>query len=170
MTARGEIRAVLDDYAKRIGAYLDSTAVGNVGAGEDDLKSTTLPAHVLSETGDYVDIEAWGLTANNANAKTLKLYFGTVAILDLALTASIAGRWYIKARVVRTGNDTQDWQWTILEGIVTLAANKNAVSHGTATQDEEAILTVKLTGTGTANDDIVNEGLMVSPGRLERAA
>ena len=59
---------------------VNTTAVGNVTTGEDNLITYSLPANTLSVNGMALRIVAWGLTANNANAKTLKVYFGTVVI------------------------------------------------------------------------------------------
>lgn len=165
---RGGLREVLKGFAKRaVSSFLVHVAVGNVGAGEDDLQSVSLPALSLKESGDYVRIRAWGIAANNANAKTLKAYFGTQVVLNLALTASIAGKWFVDVIVSRTGKDTQDWVMEIRESTAAaLAALKQAQDNGTATQDEDAAITVKLTGTGVATDDIVQEGMIVEVLRI----
>lgn len=164
------MRAVLTDYAKRVGAYLSATPnVGNVGAGEDDLMSTSLPANVFEEAGDVVDILAYGTAANNANAKTLKLYFGSVAIANQALTVSQAGKWVIRATVIRTANDVQEAHAITCESVgTTLAAGKHAQEITALTQDEEAAITVKCTGTGVADNDIVQEGFVVLPRQIVR--
>ena len=135
-------------------------AVANVGAGEDDLITTSIPAAALSEAGKGVRITAWGTTANNANAKTLKVYFGTQVVLTNSLTASIAGVWKSETLVFSTGTDTQDW----VSRLATLGAAGvalNDVEVGTATQDDGAAITIKATGEAVDNNDIVQEGLLV---------
>lgn len=134
-----------------------TTGVGNVLTGEDNLCTASIPANALYAAGRAVRITAWGTTANNANAKTLRLYFGSLAIFSRSMTTSIAGHWRIEARVVSTGTDAQDY--AILSAIDETTAV--APSFGTATQDDGAAITVKCTGDATATNDIVQEGLLV---------
>src|SRR6185312_12901729 len=60
-------------------ANLTSTATG-AGTTEQTLLSYTLPAKTLSATNKGLKIQAWGVTAANANNKTMKLYFGSEVI------------------------------------------------------------------------------------------
>ena len=139
-------------------ANVNTTAVGNVGVGEDDLITYSLPANALSANGKGIRIRAWGTAANNANAKTVKLYFGTQVILTTALTVSQTDTWKIDATVWRTGASTQDWESSLIEaGTVSLTD----IENGTATQTDTAAITIKCTGTATSDNDIVNEGLTV---------
>lgn len=137
-----------------------TTAVGNVGTGEDNLITATLPATTLYKAGKGVRITAYGTTANNANAKTLKCYFGSQLIFTNALTASIAGVWSYDGMVWATGTDTQDWYSRLITtGAAGVAAND--IESGTATQDDGADVTIKCTGEATSNNDIVMEMLSV---------
>ena len=139
------------------------TAVGNVGAGTDDLISYTMPANVLEKTGRTIRVTAWGQTANNANPKTVTLNFGGTAILTTALTISIAGFWRIQAEVIRTGEDTQDYISQPVQGATSLVDCEG----GALTIDEDATIIIKCTGTvtdgggGINNNDIVQDGLIV---------
>lgn len=145
-------------------ANVNTTAVGNVGGGTDTLMSYSLPANSLSANGKAVEIEAWGITANNSNPKTVTLDFGATSVLTNALTVSVAGVWYIKATVVRTGAGAQ-------AAIATLNAANNTttvdVESTTPAADETAAITIKCTGTvtdgggGINNNDIVQRGLVV---------
>lgn len=165
------LRDLLASFGKRAsGAYVSTTNVGNVGAGEDDLMTTTLPANILEDVGDLVRIRAWGTAANNANAKTLKLYFGATAIVSQSLTVSQAGKWSIEALVIRTGSDTQESWALIVESVAAaLAAGKHAQEISTALViDEDAAIIVKCTGTGVADNDIVQEGMTVLPESIVR--
>src|SRR3990167_189866 len=94
---------------------VNSTAVGNVTTGEDDLMTYALAANKLNAAGNGVRILAWGTAANNANVKTLKLKFGSDTILSQSLTASQAGFWEIQAVVLRTGSDKQDTDQPLLQ-------------------------------------------------------
>lgn len=145
-------------------ANVTTTNVGNVGVGEDDLMVYALPANALSANGRGVKITAWGITANNSNTKTVKLYFGSLAIITTALTVSQAGVWRIEATVVRTGVDAQDYSAQLVQGGTTTLVD---VEAGTHTQDDGAIINIKCTGTvvdgggGVNNDDIVQQGMTV---------
>ena len=138
-------------------ANVDVTAVGNVGVGEDNLISYALPANALNANGKAVEIHAWGSTANNANAKTLKVYFGSQLVLTNALTAGSANRWSVRATVVRTGASAEDW---VAELVETGTGNSD-IEVGTAAESTAGGITIKCTGEATADNDIVNEGLIV---------
>lgn len=167
LTPKGTGRAFLTDavstlQASIIGkATVNTTAVGNVGAGEDDLMTYSLPASALKAAGVGVHITVWGTTASNANAKTLKLYFGTAVILTNALTISIAGVWRVEADVFSTGIDTQDYvSQLVTTGTAGVALND--IEVGSLTQDDGAAITIKCTGEATSNNDIIQEGMLVT--------
>lgn len=136
----------------------NATAVGNVGTGEDDLISFSLPAGALQATGRGVKITAWGTSANNANAKTIRMKFGATNIISLALTASQANTWRAEGIVIRTGATTQE-------------ANAQIIQAGTVSQVDVEItapaetlsgaVTIKCTGEATSDNDIVQEGMLV---------
>lgn len=134
------------------------TGVGNVTTGEDDLITYALPASTLSANGMGLRITAWGSTANNANTKTVKLFFGATAILTQALTASIAGSWRIVAEVFRTGVDTQDCIASLSQGATDIAHAEFTAT----TIDDGAAITIKCTGESSVDtNDLIQEGLMV---------
>lgn len=142
-------------------ATVNTTAVGNVTTGEDDLMTYSLPLNAFSSATKGIHIKAWGRTANNVNAKTLKAYFGSQLMLTNALVASIAGVWIFEADVWATGTDTQDY----IADLRTTGAAAVAVIDpevGTATQDDGAAIIVKLTGEATATDDIIQEGMRIT--------
>lgn len=136
---------------------LTSTGVGNVGAGTDDLITYSLPANALTASGRGLRIRAWGITANNGNAKTVTLDFGSQVVMTQALTTSIAGTWRIDAIIARTGASTQDVFAELLQ--LATIVHKQTITAGT--QTETGAITIKCTGTATSNNDIVNEGLLV---------
>ncbi len=139
-----------------------TTAVGNVGGGEDVLQLYALPANSFSAAGKGVHVVQSGTIANNANPKTLKSYFGTVAIVTQALTVAIAGTWRVEFDVVSTGSSTQDYA-----GLLTYQGAAGVTIstpfHGTLTQTQTNALNIACTGTvtdgggGINNNDIVQE-------------
>lgn len=143
---------------------VNTTAVGNVGTGEDNLQTGIIGVNWLSNAGRRIRIRAWGTTANNANAKTLKLYFGSAAILTTSLTANQAGKWFVEADVISTGTDTQDYVAHLKETDGSTTQTLVDLENGSATQNDGANITIKTTGEATSNADIVSEGLIVEPG------
>ena len=141
-------------------ASVQTTAVGNVGGGEDNLMSYTLPVGKLDLDTKGVRVTAWGSFVNNANAKTLKLYFGSTAILSNGLTTNVGDNWKIEASVHRTGADAQDYVAQITTVTTALAAS-TVTSQGSLTEDDGATITIKCTGEATSDNDIVQEGMIV---------
>jgi hypothetical protein len=143
-------------YATSSGTHnhVKTTAVGNVGTGEDTLQTYDLPANYLTSNGKGVRITAWGTKANNANAKTLKLYFGSAAILTHSLATGAAGRWRITAEVFRTASNAQDYN-------AFLVGTDEDAEVGNTTQTDNAAITIRCTGEATDNSDILQEGMVV---------
>lgn len=137
-----------------------SAVVGNVGSGEDDLQTVTLPANALEAITRGIRITAFGTAAGNANAKTLKLYFGSQLIFSVALTINLANSWRFDAIVLRTGSSTQKWSYMFTDSYAG-GAVFGYTGNGTATQTETGTITIKLTGTATSDNDITCEGLLV---------
>lgn len=143
-------------------ANVNTTAVGNVGIGEDNLITYSLSANSLDAAGKGIRVTAWGTKANNGNAKTVKIYFGSTAMATLALATGIAGQWSAQAVIFSTGVDTQTYNATLQEHN-TAFSNSILIDHGVSTsaQDDGAAIIIKCTGTGTSNNDIVQTGLLV---------
>lgn len=136
---------------------VQTTATGNVGTGEDNLRTFTLAGGAFSANGQGVRITAWGTYANNANAKTLKLYFGS-QISSQALTANEAGDWEFTALVFRTASNAQDYKVKFIQEGTTDVTD---LAVGTLTETDANSITIKCTGEATTNNDIVQEGLLV---------
>lgn len=141
-------------------ASLVTTPVGNVGTGEDDLQTSLLKQASLAAAGDGYHITAWGTFANNANAKTLKMYFGSAVILTNSLTINVAGTWKIDAYVFCTGDNTQK-SVAHLATFGAAAAAVNDVETASLTEDDGSDITVKCTGQATDDNDIVQIGMVI---------
>jgi hypothetical protein len=139
--------------------------VGNVGAGEDDLMTFTVLAGMLASSGQSIRVLAWGRTANNANGKTLKAYFGATQVLGgsgAVFTVSEAGNWACGFQVVRTGAATQR---AVAQAACGPAGTQVSVCVGGVTTPGETLsnsVLIKFTGTGTANNDIVQDGMIIT--------
>ena len=159
------------DWAADLNSYLSSlsravgvidaqyTAVGNVGTGEDTLMTYTLPANSLVASGRGVRVKAWGTLADNVNAKTLKLHFGSVAILTKAVAISSLGPWALEAVILRASLSSQRCMAQLLEiGGPSVVLDLETSSP---TQTETGAIVIKCTGTATDNNDIIQAGMLI---------
>ena len=144
---------------------VDTTAVGNVGTGEDTLKSFTLSANSFDTAnagavgGRVLKITAMGTTSADIETKTLKLKWGSATILTTTLTGATAQKWALEAYITKTGTDTQDYSTKLTEtGLTT-----DDIENGSTTEDDGATITVLLTGETSvgANNSIVMERFQV---------
>ncbi len=146
-------------YSTPVGAInVTTTGVGNVDAGEDVLMTYSLPINALSANAKGIRVTVYGTIANNANAKTVKVYFGTTAIYTDSMTINQAYNWTAQYTSIRTGTDTQDVFGT---GFVENTAMTVAPYYATDTQDDGAAIVIKCTGEGVASNDIVQQGMLV---------
>ena len=134
----------------------NTSQVANVGAGEDDLQTLTSTAGTLDANGEMIVIIAAGTTAANGNAKTIKLYYGATVIASSGATVWNNLPWVIIAVVIRTGAATQ-----LAFGLVTASAIAPIIVAPTTPGETCAnAITIKTTGEGVANDDIVSRALV----------
>lgn len=133
--------------------------VGNVGTGEDDLITYTMPASTLKKTGDSIRIETFIAVVSNANQKRVKLYFGSLAIFDTSPTGLLVATAYsikIDTRIYKDGSNTQRYsvEYTANGGLL-------GTTYGTATQTDTSAIIIKGTGeTNAASDNDVTQGFM----------
>lgn len=134
----------------------NSTRGNNAGGAETDLATTTLNASAMAVNRN-IRITAWGDTANNGNAKTLKMYFGTTVIFSRSMTTLAANNWSIVAIVNGTGTNTQQYSVQyIFDGTTVVGP-----SHGTATETVSSSVVIKMTGAATSSSDIRQFGMLV---------
>lgn len=166
---RTQMGTATSAFAK-VGAVADvnTTGVGNVGAsGPDDLQVYSLPANALTSTNRCVRLTASGTTANNANAKTVRITVGPTptALITKALNVSLAGcTWKLQATICRTGASAQDYFAEAWNSCGTTVSSTDGATtlylstSGTLTQTETNALDLKSQSTAsTSNNDIVSE-------------
>ena len=148
----------LKNWSQRL-SYTDTTAVGNVGAGEDDLISYSVPASTLAVDEQKLAIVCWGTTASNADTKTLKGYFGSQLLFTAALTVSQVGQWQVGVVILRTAAATQIALAQVIEGVAStdLTLSINEITAPTETLSGAVVF--KLTGEATTTDDISQSGM-----------
>lgn len=141
----------------RVGGRLNvnTTAVGNVLIGEDDLITYSVPAATLNTNGDAIEFRDAGTFAASLNNKRIRKYLGGSLIFDsgvLAITA--ATDWTLEGIIIRTGATTQKASCTLSTSNATLAAYSD---YTTPAETLANALVLKLTGEGVTTDDIVQE-------------
>jgi len=133
---------------------------------EDVLQSFTLPAlgltvenvsstdSFLYQNGSLLKLRAWGVTANNADAKTLKLYHGTTSF-TVSLTTSTAAAWLAELELMRVSVTAQIARFLCIHGTSILACSQ--LTNGADNLANSLIAKVTGTaGTGNAGDIICN--------------
>lgn len=141
------------------GTYLltaNTTPVGNVGTGNDDLITYSLPAGTLAADGDSIRCIFSGTFAANTNAKTGTIYFGASNSLVISNSSSGVLHWLAEMVVTRLSATTQRIH---IRGNSNGAAVYNQYLDGAETLANA--ITIKVVGTGTSNDDIVQKFLTV---------
>lgn len=145
---------ISNTQGRALSPIVSGTAVGNVGTGEDNLINFSIPAQAaMNIAGQAIECIFSGTYANNANAKTLKFYFGSTAILNKSLTINQAGTWLIKVYMVATSATAQTY---VVEFIERGTLSVEDVIVSTSAVSSASAMTVKCTGTATADNDIVN--------------
>ena len=144
---------------------VNTTAVGNVGAGEDDLITYSLPAATLGVDGMGVRVTAAGSFAANANNKLVKMYFGSTSLTTWATAPYNNVKWRYVAEIIRTGAGAQiaSSQFVSTGGSGGHTTFPDHVRVGTTTPAEtlSGAVTIKCTGEATSNDDIQQLLLLV---------
>lgn len=131
-----------------------TTAVGNVGAGEDDLITYTMPANTLYDDGDYIEVTTCG-TVNGTN--TFKLYLGSTAILSHTFSGAGSKDFKVTATIIKDGTGSQK----VITNLVDGGGSNIDTEYTDTSEDETTNLVIKGTGEGTSNDDVVQEFMIV---------
>lgn len=125
------------------------TTVGNVGGGEDDLQSHTVPANIFTAANHGIRVSAWGDV--DADTQThVRLYFGGDLVIQLQVNAGTGNDWQLDAEFWYTGTDAQKGRAKIFDDRPTTVLR----SLFTATETQSAPIIVKVTGESA---DAVND-------------
>lgn len=140
---------------------VQTTNVANVGSGETDLMSYTLPANSLDVNGRVVRVTAFGSLTGNTNAKTVTIYWGAVSVGAIQTSALAKTYWRIEMTIVKIGANSQK-RFVRGEATETAGANPVVIAEYVTTpaQTDTAGIVIKVTGTGVSNNDIVQTGML----------
>lgn len=141
------------------------TSVANVGTGEDDLMTYSVPANTLGTNGMYLKFRGTGSFSSSANNKRIRIKWGATTILDTGaatIPISAAATWVFSGTVYRTTGSTAQMTeaclWTSCTGYIFF------VGQVGASETLTGAVTLKATGEATTNNDIVQTGLWVEWG------
>jgi hypothetical protein len=143
--------------------YTTTAIAATVGSTEKNLLSLVIKGGTLATDGDKLEMTAFGIAANNANGKNFKLYYGSTLIFDMMgdIGSYVARSTYrLGVTLYRSfaGGQTIEWQLMFGNNQQSGTNPLHWVSNTSTTEDESTDLTLRLTGTGVANDDIRNFG------------
>jgi hypothetical protein len=143
---------ITDDFTGTLSGRVnsDSTNVGNVGGGEDDLKTFPIPANTLAVNGQVLRYTAFLLTAANGNNKRIRVKFGASTVLDTGVVTWNSVPVRVVMEIMRTAVGTQEVMAVLLANGVT-----PFVGFASATETLSGSVTAKITAEATANDDVV---------------
>ncbi len=140
--------------------FQDKTIRGTAAdTAETDLASYTLPANKFAKDDDAIRITAYGTTAATATTKRLRLYFGSVAVIDTTAQTDNDGNWRIAALIHRLGANSQGAYGNYeMHNVPALNSLWSAL-----TETDTSDIVIKITGlNGTANaNDIVQRGMTI---------
>jgi hypothetical protein len=147
--------SLVQGIALPIGTQFRDVTQTSSGAGSPvTIKSFTLPAGKMAAANMALHLRAWGTTANNANAKTVRFNFGATVVFTITLNTSSAATWQIEAFIYRTGAATQK----VFQCISSHGTTMFSPLISSAAETMANAITVALTATQTSAGDVVAEG------------
>lgn len=139
---------------------VNTTSVGNVGTGEDDLITYSVPGATLAVDGDYITFDTAGTVANSINAKRIRAKFGSTTIFDTGASGipiSTGFDWTMRGEIIRTSATT------FKANVYFNTASASLASYAQYTSGTETLsgaLTLKMTGDATTNNDVVEQSMV----------
>lgn len=139
---------------------VNTTAVGNVWTGEDDLITYSVSGGTLSTNGDYLTFDVSGTVSNSINAKRIRIKFWSTTIFDTGpsgIPMSTAFDWTSRWEIIRTSATTFKANVYFNSAVASLSSY---AEYTLGTETLANALVLKMTGEATTNDDIVQETMI----------
>lgn len=148
--------------------FVQTTSVGNVTTGEDDLITYAVVGSTLNNNLDRVDFNACGVIANNTNNKRIKVWIGSHNIFDTGLagiSTSTAVDWELNGSIIRVGQSSQKCS---VRFTTNDTAKPGTFDYQTATNNLGVNNVLKITGSGVLSSDVAQEFMTVNwfPGNV----
>jgi hypothetical protein len=136
----------------------NTTDVGNVGAGVDDLITYTIPAGKLATNGDYLEFTMTFVFAANANSKQVQVIYGGTTVYASGAQAQNDGTMEIRGTIIRTGAATQKITFHEINNGTLFT---DYADYVTAAETLSGTVVLKATGEGVNTGDITQKILTV---------
>lgn len=142
-----------------LGGITDTSnaASGTTQSTEYTLNSITLPANAFNANGRALRCEAWATTAANANAKNLKIYFGSTAVVTVTGSTASGKDVHIEMNALRIGASSQSAQGVIQ--VDTGTSPSMATAAPSETDTASIVIAVKSANTAAAAASATGKGL-----------
>ena len=135
---------------------VNTSTVGNVGAGEDVLWTYTMPGDTLSVDEQGILIRIAGSSTVNGNNKRIRLYFGDDLIVDPGIN-NLTLTWSMDCQVIRVNGTTLKSNCQV----VTIGSGQTHTVLDDITETLSGSVVIQLTGEAVADNDIIKESATV---------
>lgn len=134
--------------------FTNLVSAGNAAGMETVLKAYTLVSNTLNADGKALRVTSWGITAANANAKTIRLRLGAVNIASITGTFNNLP-WFSQHVIAREAVAAQR-----SSGAFTVGTSLNVNSALPAANLATSVV-IDITGEGAGTDDVILQGMMI---------
>ncbi len=132
---------------------------GNLSTNETTLFTSPVSTTLITGNTWQIYIKSYGTFAGNGNTKELKLYLNNTVIYDSGALSVNGGSWNIDGTICWNGSTLQQ------NMVTTNSSNPSFPSTAVYSSSSVAFnstITVSLTGTGQASNDIVGQVMIVT--------
>lgn len=137
---------------------VDTRRIGNVGSSETQMCAITIKPGILRNDGDAIRLTAVLELAANANAKTSRLWFGTLVVGGRGPAADNDSSHLIEALITRLSPTNQySYGKTLNRSTGTTILQVN----DTVTENVEIPILIRITAIGVATNDLISRLLKV---------
>ena len=137
----------------------NATTEGNIGSTETILYTFPISTNNIVGATWEIYITAFGSFASTNNTKDIKLKLNTSVVYDSGAIIVNNGTWKLETVIVWNGNNLQ-------QNITTIISSNNSFPttavYSTTSELFDSSLTVSLTATGQATNDIVAQAMIVT--------
>jgi hypothetical protein len=132
-----------------------TTAVANVGTGEDVLYTYTIPSNTLSANKDMITMSASGRIGASGNSKRIRIYYGSTLLFDTGSLSDITGSsWDAYVRIYRVDATNQKAVVTFISSNSSLLTS---ILYSTPAETLSGTVVLQVTGEAVSNNEVLIE-------------
>lgn len=154
---QGRITSIVDITLPVLTLSSQYTDVGNVGTGADDLMTYTLLGGTLAGNGDRLIIRMFAVTSAALNDKTINVYVFGTNVRGETDSSGVAQNHAFTVEVIRVDATTV----RVLVSDTSFPSGMSAAVPSTVTATLANNQVIKMVGTGTSNNDIVQKSMTI---------